>query len=215
MHAIAVRLSTIAVLLAPVVAGCAASQRVSAPVPASSAPARALSGSYAVPPPPPETVAAQPSSTAAPKAGLSLAGVDPCTLLSATATLSLGISSKGAKSRNEVLDNAQMCSYPPDSRHLGLLITAVPTKGLEFFGPGRVAGAITRTTVAGLPAYRNAPADAPPGSNFCTVTVGVRDGQALDVLFREAETEQSVGQKVLCGKANTAAGAAVAALARH
>lgn len=119
---------------------------------------------------------------------------------------------KGTPGRNDVLNNAPMCAYSSKSEHLGLLLTAARHNGLEFFGPGKVAGNIQSTTVAGHSAYRNHPDDAPPGSDFCTVTVGVRPGQALDVLYREAASEQEHGQQELCSRAKRAASAAIGTL---
>ncbi|WP_031468314.1 DUF3558 domain-containing protein [Sciscionella sediminilitoris] len=155
-----------------------------------------------------------PSSAPQSKAGngIDLAGADPCGLLSAAKASAIGMPAKGSPARNEVLDNAPMCGYTSEQSHLGLLLTAVSSKGLEFFGPGKVAGSVRKTTVAGLPAFQNRPTDAPPGSDFCTVTVGVRSGQALDVLYREDAAEESRGEDFLCQRAKQAANAAVGTL---
>lgn len=203
-----VAVATITAIAAAGCSGHAVGRPPAPPSPTSSSPAPS-SSSVA---PPPSSSSAPPSSSRPAAPALSVTGVDPCRLLNAADAKALGLPPTGHKTANEVLDNAPMCSYLSTTTHLGLLLTAVPTKGLEFFGPGKVAGSITRTTVAGLPAYQNRPQDAPPGSNFCTVTVGVRAGQALDVLYREDAVEQSAGQDVLCRKANLAATDAVHAL---
>ncbi|MGH3492086.1 MAG: DUF3558 domain-containing protein [Sciscionella sp.] len=136
---------------------------------------------------------------------LSLTGVAPCSLITDAQRKSLGMTTIGTPDTNPVLHNAPMCTFSDEHEHLGFALTAARADGLAAFGPGRVPGRISHITVLGRPALRTQPRDPAPGHDLCGVTVGIRSGQALDVLFAENATEAELGQRVLCAHAKQVA----------
>jgi len=97
------------------------------------------------------------------------------------------------------------CHFRSTVRSGELVVTPLPTMGIERFEPGKRTGEARSRAIQGYRALEI------PLSGACTVVVDVADGQVLHLTFRET-TDPPLSQAVLCQMTGDLADAAMRTL---
>ncbi|MDX3657514.1 DUF3558 domain-containing protein [Streptomyces sp. ID05-26A] len=142
-------------------------------------------------------------------ASLALSSVDPCKLLTQAQMQQIDTLDTRA-TKLDLVDGAESpsCHYSNSGRFT-YTIGAVTHKGVDYWFTGGGNVTVTATKVAD---YGAAKIELSGGSGFdCSISVDVADGQQLMVSYIPKTTDEK-DQAVLCGKAEKAAGLALATL---
>lgn len=140
---------------------------------------------------------------------MSLSSVDPCKLLTADQMKQIDTAASRPESL-ELVDggNSPSCHYSNAGRFT-YTVGAVTHKGVNYWLEG--SGNVT-TSVTEVADYGAVKIELSGGSGFdCSIAVDVADGQQLMVSYIPKTTDEK-DQAVLCGKAEKAAGFALATL---
>ncbi|HWE92018.1 MAG TPA: DUF3558 domain-containing protein [Pseudonocardiaceae bacterium] len=140
---------------------------------------------------------------------ISLAGVDPCTLLTASQRGQFGLDD-GLKHSPDQQFHGPTCDYPglnQDGNDID--INTVPTQGIEYWLDPTLADNIKQVTVGGFPGLDITLKGTDP-TNQCTTAVSMSQGQMVLVLFAPLLQSGTVAQN--CAKAEQVAAAALTTL---
>lgn len=141
---------------------------------------------------PPATTSKPPS--ARPRS-IDISGTDGCQILKQIPLTEFGLDAKEARLKGSlVFKGVQDCLLNGLGAANGLSVTAVPNVGMDRY-LDTAGGTITRTTVAGFPAFQLTNGQAPAA---CFGGVDVADGQMLYVQFNYIKTTNQPPQAQLC-----------------
>lgn len=143
-----------------------------------------------------------------------VAGLDPCSLLTAEQRASLDLDGEpdSNEGRSVLYQGPEptciVSSFEPRAIVVGV---SLPYDGLgiDAFAPYRVDSQVTPLTIEGFPAVQAIPARL---TDFCSVSVDVGPGAALDIQYRDGGRIPAVPQPDLCAGAVEVARAAMATL---
>lgn len=145
---------------------------------------------------------------------VAVAGLDPCSLLTVEqrADLQLDGEPNRSEARSVLYQGPEptcfVRSYEPRAVAVGV---SLPYDGLgiDAFAPYRVDSLVTSLTIEGFPAVQAIPARL---TDFCSVSVDLGPGAALDIQYRDGGRIPAVPQADLCAGAVEVARAAMATL---
>ncbi|MCP3799253.1 DUF3558 domain-containing protein [Allokutzneria sp. A3M-2-11 16] len=144
---------------------------------------------------------------------LSMADVDPCTLLTPEQQRTFGIDQPSRPDDSVVL-NAKSCRFPNEALSTSVSFIPIPHTGIDRFAAGEVRGEVRDLSIGGFPAKENFVPVKPNLPPWCDVVVDVAPGQALNARYSKNGTTKPpfLTRDELCKRAAEAAEAAIATL---
>lgn len=144
----------------------------------------------------------------------SIAGVDPCNLLTLQQQQSLGVDRSPRSSADPMFDGAPVCLFGSTEQEFTIVVTAVTSQGLdEYVATGQGQIPTSRTQVVDFPATEIRPGADAAGNLFCFVGVDTAARQFLLVNVGQiAPLGPPMPLDALCERARQAAEAAMTTL---